>query len=121
MSTMFSKEGKLLFTDNVIRQLGDFSSIRVPAKCAARIGQNFTDTNSTVKLHQGEVFDLDMVVRNGRDFSDGVGTISLELLRSVRKVYGTRKLLKPTALQIRFQGAKGMVRNGVRPQVCNIC
>lgn len=109
MSTMFSKEGKLLFTDNVIRQLGDFSSIRVPAKCAARIGQNFTDTNSTVKLHQGEVFDLDMVVRNGRDFSDGVGTISLELLRSVWKVYGTRKLLKPTALQIRFQGAKGMV------------
>jgi len=24
-------------------------------------------------------------------------------------VYGTKRLLKPTALQIRFQGAKGMV------------
>ncbi|CAK4030745.1 RNA-dependent RNA polymerase 1 [Lecanosticta acicola] len=109
MATMFSREGKMIFTDHVIKELGDFSHIRVPAKCAARIGQNFTDTNSTVRVQEHEVYDLPMVVRNGRDFSDGVGTISLELLQAVWEVYGTRKLLKPTALQIRFQGAKGMV------------
>lgn len=50
-----------------------------------------------------------MVTRNGYDFSDGVGTISEDLLRRVWRVYGTRRALKPTALQIRFQGYKGMV------------
>lgn len=49
------------------------------------------------------------VVRNGYDFSDGVGTISEQLLRRVWNTYGTRRLIKPTALQIRFQGYKGMV------------
>lgn len=49
------------------------------------------------------------IVRNGYDFSDGVGTISPALLRRVWRVYGTRRLLKPTALQIRLGGSKGMV------------
>lgn len=49
------------------------------------------------------------VVRDGYDFSDGVGTISEKLLRRVWKVYGKQRLLKPSALQIRFQGYKGMV------------
>ena len=50
-----------------------------------------------------------MVQRNGRDFSDGVGTISQELLELVWRVYGTRRLLKPKVLQIRYKGYKGMV------------
>lgn len=99
----------LRLTEHVLKELGDFSNIRIPAKCAARIGQNFTDTNATIDLHPSMVSDLPMVQRNGRDFSDGVGTISEGLLRRVWRVYGTRRLLKPTVLQIRFQGAKGMV------------
>ncbi|KAK5125105.1 hypothetical protein LTR85_000779 [Meristemomyces frigidus] len=102
-------DGGLAYADNILKKLGDFSNIRVPARCAARIGQNFTDTNATLDLKSDEVFALAMVQRNGRDFSDGVGTISLELLKDVWKVYGKRRLLKPTALQIRFLGAKGMV------------
>lgn len=55
------------------------------------------------------VYELPVVVRNNRDFSDGVGTISESLLRDVWHVYGTRRQLKPTVLQVRFQGCKGMV------------
>ena len=55
------------------------------------------------------MFELQPVLRNGYDFSDGVGTISEALLRRIWRIYGTRRLLKPTALQIRFQGYKGMV------------
>ncbi|PPJ51825.1 hypothetical protein CBER1_09772 [Cercospora berteroae] len=105
----FVRDGTLMLAEHVLKALGDFSKIRTPAKCAARIGQNFTDTNTSVRLKQEEVFKLDMVVRNGRDFADGAGTISLDLLREVWQRYGTKRLLKPTALQIRFQGAKGMV------------
>ncbi|KAF2211972.1 hypothetical protein CERZMDRAFT_68227 [Cercospora zeae-maydis SCOH1-5] len=105
----FVRDGTLMLAEHVLRALGDFSKIRTPAKCAARIGQNFTDTNTSVRLTQEQVFNLDMIVRNGRDFADGAGTISLDLLRDVWRVYGTKRLLKPTALQIRFQGAKGMV------------
>lgn len=78
-------------------------------QCAARIGQNFTDTNASVVVDPSELYALPMVLRNGRDFGDGVGTISQELLDQVYRVYGTKRMLKPTALQIRFQGAKGMV------------
>lgn len=106
---MVNKQGSLIFAEQVIKELGDFSKIRVPAKCAARIGQNFTDTNASVKLRPEEVFELPNVERNGRDFSDGVGTISEKLLQSVHRRYGSKRLLKPTALQIRFQGSKGMV------------
>lgn len=37
-------ERSLKLADHVLKELGDFSNIRIPAKCAARIGQNFTDT-----------------------------------------------------------------------------
>lgn len=93
----------------VLKAFGNFEMIRTPAKCAARIGQNFTDTNDTIDLLPSSVGDLPVVTRNGYDFSDGVGTISKDLLTKVWRVYGTKRLLSPTALQIRFQGAKGMV------------
>ena len=60
-------------------------------------------------LRQNQVFYMPDVARNDRNFSDGVGTISPDLIREVRHVYGTRRRLKPTVLQIRFQGCKGMV------------
>jgi hypothetical protein len=36
--------GTFWLPEHILRELGNFSSIRIPAKCAARIGQNFTDT-----------------------------------------------------------------------------
>jgi hypothetical protein len=102
-------EGTLRLPEYILKSLGDFEQIRVPAKCAARIGQNFTDTNATVDLLPESLSYMPAVTRNGYDFSDGCGTISEDLLKRVWRVYGTRRALKPTALQIRFQGCKGMV------------
>lgn len=100
----------------VIRQLGDFSSIRIPARCAARIGQAFTDTTGTVQIEPGMLSRISDVKRNGRVFSDGVGTISLSLLRQVWRIYGAKRPLKPTILQIRYAGAKGVVSLDSRVQ-----
>jgi hypothetical protein len=77
----------------VLKALGNFEMIRTPAKCAARIGQNFADTNDTIELSPASVGDLPVVSRNGYDFSDGVGTISKDLLTKVWQVYGTERLL----------------------------
>jgi hypothetical protein len=50
------------------------------------------------------------VVRNKRIFSDGCGTISEDLLQKVwRSLPPERRNKKPTVLQIRFRGAKGML------------
>ncbi|KAK1082418.1 hypothetical protein LTR33_003936 [Friedmanniomyces endolithicus] len=95
------QKGSLLYASQVIKELGDFTHIRTPAKCAARIGQCFTDTTASVTLKSGENGSLSVVERNGRDFSDGVGTISRKLLEDVWRVYGQKQQLKPTALQIR--------------------
>lgn len=102
MAPIFRKD-KFAYSPQILKELGNFSSIRTPAKCAARIGQNFTDTNSTVDLKPSSVSMMPTVERNGRDFSDGVGTISGETLARIWRVYGTKRALKPTALQIRFQ------------------
>ena len=127
MAPIFS-QGGLKLPERILKELGDFSNIRIPAKCAARIGQNFTDTydpfislckthsssnvslsNPAVDLRPENVLSKLPVVRNGYDFSDGVGTISEGLLLKVWTTYGARRLIKPTALQIRFKGCKGMV------------
>lgn len=89
---------------DVIKDLGDFSGIRCPAKCAARIGQAFSETTATVAISQETLEPAHDVVRNCRTFSDGVGTISSALLRRVWKHYGQARGRKPTCLQIRFAG-----------------
>jgi hypothetical protein len=100
---------RVLSAPELIRNLGDFGHIRSPARCAARIGQAFTDTTGTVEVEAGIQVALRDVERNGRCFSDGCSTISLELLQKVWRVYGSRRTLKPVILQIRFAGVKGVV------------
>jgi hypothetical protein len=75
----FDHEGTLISSEEVIKDLGNFSDIRTPARCAARIGQAFSNTREAMTLAPGTVKDnneLADVERNGRVFSDGVGTIS---------------------------------------------
>lgn len=49
------------------------------------------------------------VKRNGRVFSDGVGTMSSSVMRKIWKAVPSMRDLKPTCFQVRFQGAKGMI------------
>ncbi|OQO08186.1 hypothetical protein B0A48_06980 [Cryoendolithus antarcticus] len=75
--------GVMMYPPMVLKELGSFDSIRVPAKCASRIGQNFTDTNATIDIEEDELFGMKDLTRNNYDFSDGVGTISLALLQKI--------------------------------------
>ena len=44
------------------------------------------------------------IERNGRKFSDGVGTCSTEVLEKIWREYPQARGLKPTIYQIRFMG-----------------
>jgi hypothetical protein len=70
----FVFEGRLQVYDSIIGDLGNFADIQSPAKCAARIGQTFSDTRTAVRIDPINVVEVPDVERNGRVFSDGVGT-----------------------------------------------
>lgn len=100
----FVLNGSLVFAQNVVQALGDFRLFRSPAKCAARIGQAFSQTFSSISIPPQAFNRMPDVERNGRTFSDGVGTCSSDVLQQIWKGYTQARGLKPTVLQIRFQG-----------------
>lgn len=100
----FIHNGELLNARAVIAGLGDFSSIRSPAKCAARIGQAFSSTDGAVKIPSDCVRVIPDVERNTRVFSDGVGTISTKILAMIWKDYTPSRGSKPTLFQVRYAG-----------------
>lgn len=100
----FTIDNQILYARGLIASIGDFSKIHSPAKCAARIGQAFSQTFSSVTLPKDAIRYMPDVQRNDRVFSDGVGTCSMSVLKTIHKAYGQSRLLKPTLLQIRFQG-----------------
>jgi len=108
----FIQDGVLIHSKDVIKDLGDFSHIHCSAKCAARIGQAFSDTIHAVPIAE-DVYVTethDDVERNGHCFSDGCGTISLQLLEKIwSSLPLERRKLRPTVLQVRYRGAKGVL------------
>jgi RNA dependent RNA polymerase len=101
-----------LFATQVIKEPGDFEHLGVPAKCAARIGQTFTDTSAWLEVQANATARQRDVINpeTGRVFSDGRGTISKTLPEKVWDQYQkffTR--LKPIVLQVRHGGCKGGV------------
>lgn len=108
----FLKEGKFIHARDIIEDLGDFTHIHCSARCAARIGQAFSDTIFAVPIPEAAYVTETKVdvERNGRCFSDGCGTISLDLMRIVwRSLPPERRERRPTVLQIRYRGAKGVI------------
>ncbi|KAL8851617.1 MAG: hypothetical protein Q9221_003454 [Calogaya cf. arnoldii] len=110
----FTWEGHLHHARAVIKGLGDFSAIRSPAKCAARIGQAFSQAFSSVQIPRHAFRQLPEVERIDannirRTFSDGVGTCSKAILRLIWAAYAQSRTWKPTVCQIRYAGAKGMI------------
>lgn len=100
----FVYQGSLLFYGKLIQGLGDFSHIRCPAKCAARIGQAFSETPTAVTIAPGVQKEIPDVERNGRNFSDGVGTVSMGLLRKIWARLPAVGKDKPLLFQIRYGG-----------------
>ena len=100
----FTINGSIKHAKDVIEDLGDFRLIRSPAKCAARIGQAFSQTFSSVHIPLEAIMIIPDVERNGRTFSDGVGTCSSEVLEKIWREYPQARGLKPTIYQVRFMG-----------------
>jgi hypothetical protein len=97
---------------DVIRELGDFTHIHCSAKCAARIGQAFSDTIFAIPIPKTAYVSENKadVKRNGRVFSDGCGTMSLELFKRYwRTLPPYHRQKRPTVIQIRYRGAKGVL------------
>ena len=97
-------EGSLLISKILITKLGDFSAIRCPAKCAARIGQAFSDTTAAVRISKEMVRRIPDIERHGRVFSDGVGSVSKGILEKIMAQYPVHHDDVPVAFQIRFAG-----------------
>jgi len=51
----FLYNGRMLNARSLIQSLGDFTAIRCPAKCAARIGQAFSETTSAIQIDPNAV------------------------------------------------------------------
>ncbi|KAL9027908.1 MAG: hypothetical protein Q9196_003644 [Gyalolechia fulgens] len=94
----FTWNGQLRHAGSVIKDLGDFSAIRSPAKCAARIGQAFSQAFSSVDIPK-EAFrslpEIDRLDAHGirRTFSDG-GMISLD-----NRLHGDVLCLRPSMIK----------------------
>ncbi len=112
MAPFLDDKGDLHSHLSVIANLGTFTHINSPARCAARIGQAFSETPFSISLTElGVEVQLiaDVKSQDGtRVFSDGVGTISRDLMAEIQWALPPKKS-PPTCLQIRWAGAKGML------------
>jgi len=106
--------GSLQTHRSIINALGDFAGISSPARCAARIGQAFTETPFSLSLDDHNIFVTqipDVKSQDGenvRVFSDGVGTFSEPVMRAIWSVLPQKKSA-PTCFQFRYAGSKGML------------
>ena len=100
----FVEDGTVVHARAVIDRLGDFSNFRSPAKTAARIGQAFSQTFSSIDVPVEAIEVICDVERNGYTFSDGVGTCSQAMLEKIWN-QGSHNI-KPNIYQIRFQGRR---------------
>lgn len=108
----FFHESKFQTYFSVISHLGQFKNIFSPARCAARIGQAFSETPFAISLSANSIRDYSIPDVNSKDgsrvFSDGVGTLSRQAMEAIHAAMPQRKVL-PTCFQIRWAGAKGML------------
>ena len=104
----FIKDGSLVYGRALINELGDFTAIRSPAKCAARIGQAFTDLNDNVHLARTAIRRIADVERSDRCFSDGCSVASEAVFRKLWKGYKPGAS-KPKLFQIRYGGIIALV------------
>lgn len=100
----FIHKNELITAAHIIDNLGDFTIFTSPARRAARIGQSFSDTPTTVQIDHQTVCINEDIKRNGRVFSDGVGTFSEEVLVKIWDSFPNKSGLKPTCYQIRCAG-----------------
>ncbi|KAM0912877.1 hypothetical protein ACQ4PT_012533 [Festuca glaucescens] len=105
---MFASRPGLSASD--IREwMGNFRNIRNVAKYAARLGQSFSSSTETLKVHKYEVEEIPDITNGTKYvFSDGIGTISADFADEVSMKCKLNRFT-PSAFQIRYGGYKGVV------------
>jgi hypothetical protein len=105
--------GGVMTAERLINGLGDFSNIRTPGRFAARVGQAFSDTIGSALVDSAHEIIIPDITRNEgdkvRNFSDGIGKVSMDMVERIWKSSERIDAAKPTVFQIRFAGAKGVV------------
>jgi hypothetical protein len=113
----FVHNGSLMYDRMLISDLGDFTVIRSPAKCAARIGQTFSDTPTAVSIDPRVVRIVKDVTFGARVFSDGVGTMSESVWRQITDGLSRKGRSPPTCFQIRYAGKLRVIICALRAAV----
>lgn len=98
----FYHDGNRLHARALITSLGDFSTIRCPAKCAARIGQAFSETHSAVRIDPSIVLRYPDIQSGLYTFTDGCGTVSAATWKLLKGTSAGKD--QPTLYQIRYKG-----------------
>eukprot|EP00828_Plagiopyla_frontata_P043393 TRINITY_DN6753_c0_g2_i1.p1 TRINITY_DN6753_c0_g2~~TRINITY_DN6753_c0_g2_i1.p1 ORF type:complete len:522 (+),score=59.67 TRINITY_DN6753_c0_g2_i1:290-1855(+) len=100
----------------LIRQEGDFSSIYPTSKRAARIGQLLSTSLPVNSINMEKVNvktepDIKSPIDQTKIFSDGIGIISSDLIQKVyQELFSAdSNIHNLSAIQIRYQGAKGVL------------
>lgn len=106
-STWFFAEGEGITVQKIKKWMGNFPKYIV-SKHAARMGQCFSSTYSTVEVPLKQVKDLPDIKRNGYEFSDGIGQMTPDLAMEVAKILQLN-CNPPSAFQIRYGGYKGVI------------
>ena len=105
--------------DQVLEEMGDFKNEHNKYKNASRRGQCASSTTPINFLEKENIIEIpDIKSSNGKYiYTDGIGTISIDLaLKCVEKV-GNNKFSYCSAFQIRLKGIKGVV--AVDPKLGN--
>ncbi|KAG8059507.1 hypothetical protein GUJ93_ZPchr0002g26649 [Zizania palustris] len=98
-----------LTASSIRKWMGDFRNIRNVAKYAARLGQSFSSSTETLKVHKYEVEEIpDITNGTTHVFSDGIGKISSDFAIEVAMKCNLRRFA-PSTFQIRYGGYKGVV------------
>ncbi|OEL35769.1 RNA-dependent RNA polymerase 1 [Dichanthelium oligosanthes] len=90
---------------DVRKWMGDFRNIRNVAKYAARLGQSFSASTETLKVHKYEVEELPDIKMARSTYS----LMELGRFQLILRVAMKCKLVAPSVFQIRYGGYKGVV------------
>eukprot|EP00029_Vermamoeba_vermiformis_P013257 TRINITY_DN8173_c0_g1_i1.p1 TRINITY_DN8173_c0_g1~~TRINITY_DN8173_c0_g1_i1.p1 ORF type:complete len:944 (-),score=81.25 TRINITY_DN8173_c0_g1_i1:100-2931(-) len=104
--TKIVDEHRIVTNKNIIDELGEFWDDSA-AKRGSRIGQCLTATVGGIRISVNKCEVIKDVTRNGFVFSDGVGTASYGVMELVQKRLKLPEV--PSAIQIRYGGAKGVL------------
>lgn len=115
-------KGSVEDVEKVLTECGQFTDIKSTSKRLKRIGLLFSKAIDTAVIIPEEdvMFADDIVTRNG-NFTDGCGSISIELGKALTE--GAKLDLEdyvPSVYQIRYNGCKGVVSldlNATQPQL----